>query len=174
VIAAVPAGAARAEVILTPFIGSAFSGSLDGSRTAYGGAVAFLGGGTFGIEAELGIINDFISDEGAVAQLESNKLNNLSLNLVLAVPTGSVRLYGTAGLSLLSPRIETRLGFDDLKEDKGGYDVGGGVFLFVSDHVALRGDLRFFRTFGDLDAGGGVDLGKLDYWRGAGGLSLRF
>ena len=168
------ADSARAEVILTPFLGKVFGGSTDTSRTTYGGAVGFLGGGVFGFEAEFGYVKDFFDAGSASAVLQSNKLQSLSANLILTVPSGSLRPYATAGLSLLRPEVSGRVQFVDIKEDKGGYNVGGGLFLGLSDHAALRGDLRFFRTFGDLEPGAALSPGKLDYWRGVGGLTLRF
>jgi hypothetical protein len=84
------------------------------------------------------------------------------------------RPYGTAGISLLRPELTGRVDFVDIQQDKGGYNLGGGIFLGLGEHFALRGDLRYFRAFGDLEAGSNVNLGTLDYWRGVGGLTLRF
>jgi hypothetical protein len=169
------ASSARAEVILTPFIGAVFGGSTDASHTAYGGAVGFLGGGLFGFEAEFGYIKDYFGTGPAAAGLQSNKLQSLSGNLILAFPSGPFRPYGTAGLGLLRPELTDRTGFVEFKQDKGAFNVGGGIFLGLGNHLALRGDLRYFRAFSDLEAGvSSVSLGSLDYWRGVGGLTLRF
>jgi hypothetical protein len=168
------ANSARAEVILTPFLGEVFGGSTDTSHTTYGGAVGFLGGGLFGFEAEFGYVKDYFDAGTTSAALQSNKLQSLSANLILAFPSGGFRPYGTAGLSLLRPELSGRTDFVDIKQDKGGYNIGGGLFIGLGDHLALRGDLRYFRAFGDLEAGSNVSLGSLDYWRGVGGLTLRF
>ena len=164
---------ARAEVLLTPFYGKAFGGSTDSSRTSYGGALGFLGGGVFGFEGEFSYVKDFAGDISSDA-LASNKVQSLSANLMVAVPAKQVRIYGTGGVSLLRPDLKTREGFVVVNDDKVGYNVGGGIILFFSDHLGLRGDIRYFRTFGDLEAGELVSLGKLDYWRGVGGLTLKF
>jgi hypothetical protein len=168
------ASSARAEVILTPFLGAVFGGSTDASHTTYGGAAGFLAGGLFGVEAEFGYVKDYFGTGAVPAALESNRLQSLSVNLILAVPSGGFRPYGTAGISLLRPELTGRTGFVDLKEDKGGYNLGGGLLLGLGDHAALRGDLRYFRAFGNLEAGAAVNLGTLDYWRGVGGLTFRF
>lgn len=166
---------ARAEVLLTPFYGQAFGGSTDASRSTYGGALGFLGGGIFGFEGEFGYVKDFAGDGTSdVDVLASNKVQSLSANLMVAMPAGQVRVYGTGGVSLLRPDLKTRGGFVVVNEDKVGYNVGGGIMLFFSDHVGLRGDIRYYQTFGDLQAGELVSLGKLDYWRGVGGLTLKF
>ena len=44
----VPAAPARADVVLTPYVGSLFGGDLSGNRAAYGATAAFMGGGIFG------------------------------------------------------------------------------------------------------------------------------
>jgi len=85
-----------------------------------------------------------------------------------------VRLYGSGGLSLLRPALTSRTGFVVVDEDKIGFNVGGGLFIFFSDHVGLRGDIRYFRTFGDVQSGEVVTLGTLDYWRGTAGLTFKF
>ena len=169
------ASSARAEVILTPFIGSVFGGSTDPSHTTYGGAVGFLGGGLFGFEAEFGYVKDYFGPGTTAADFASNKLQSLSGNLILAFPSGPFRPYGTAGLGLLRPELTDRTGFVELKQDKFAYNIGGGIFLGLGDHLALRGDLRYFRAFNDLESGvTSVSLGSLDYWRGVGGLTIRF
>lgn len=168
------AGSARAEVLLTPFLGEVFGGSTDTSHTTYGGAVGFLAGGLLGFEAEFGYVKDYFGTGATSAALQSNKLQSLSANFMIAVPSGSFRPYGTAGLSLLRPELTGRTEFVDIKEDKGGYNIGGGLLLGLGDHAALRGDLRYFRAFGDLEAGAALNPGTLDYWRGVGGLTFRF
>jgi hypothetical protein len=171
VLASVPA---RAEVILTPFGGKAFSGSLDTSRTTYGGAIGFLGGGVFGFEGEFSYVKDFFGALEVPESVSSNKVQSLSGNLMVAVPAGSVRLYGSGGLSLLRPALTSRTGFIVVDEDKIGFNVGGGLLIFFSELVGLRGDIRYFRTFGDLQSGDLVTLGALDYWRGTAGLTFKF
>lgn len=164
---------ARAEVMLTPFYGKAFSGTLDSSRTTYGGAVGFLGGGVFGFEGEFSYVKDFSGDVSSDA-LASNNVQSLSGNLLVAVPAGQVRLYGAGGVSLLRPDLKTREGFVVVNDDKVGFNVGGGLILYLGGHVGLRGDLRYFRSFGNLETGNAIDLGTLDYWRGVGGLTFKF
>lgn len=164
---------ARAEVMLTPFYGRAFSGTLDSSRTTYGGAVGFLGGGVFGFEGEFSYVKDFSGDVPE-STLASNKVQSLSGNLLVAIPASQVRIYGTGGVSLLRPDLKTREGFVVINEDKVGFNVGGGLILYLGGHVGLRGDLRYFRAFGNLEAGNAIDLGTLDYWRGVGGLTFKF
>lgn len=165
---------ARAEVILTPFAGKAWGGTLDSSRTTYGGSIGFLGGGVFGFEGEFAYVKDFFGALEIPDAVSSNKVQSLSANFMAAVPAGSVRLYGSSGLSLLRPALTSRSGFVVVDEDKIGFNVGGGLLIFFSQHVGLRGDLRYFRTFGEVQSGDQVTLGTLEYWRGIGGLTFKF
>jgi len=47
------AGPARAEITITPFIGSLFSGDLPDSKADYGASATFMGGGIFGAKCSL-------------------------------------------------------------------------------------------------------------------------
>jgi hypothetical protein len=57
-----------------------------------------------------------------------------------------------------------------------GWNAGGGVMGFVSDHVGLRGDIRYLRGFKDLNTGDTViDLNgnNLHFWRLSAGIVIR-
>ena len=81
------------------------------------------------------------------------------------------------GSGVIRSRINT-FG-DPLRRDENdlAWDFGGGAMFFFGSHVGLRAEVRYFRTFSDLD----FDLldlldrrGKLDFARGSAGLILRF
>ena len=101
----------------------------------------------------------------------SSSVGSGSLNFVLAIPAKRLRPYGSAGLSLLS----SDFGATSDRKYNAGYNLGGGLFIWLGKHVGLRGDIRFFETFGNLQgSSSAIDLGKLSYWRGVGGITLRF
>ena len=56
-----------------------------------------------------------------------------------------------------------------------GWNLGGGLMIFFGGHVGVRGDIRYFHAFQDLEVLG-VPLGdtKLDFGRAAGALVLKF
>ena len=58
-----------------------------------------------------------------------------------------------------------------------GFSLGAGAMGFFSDHVGLRGDVRYFRTINNndssLDNGLNLDLGSFDFWRGSVGIVIR-
>jgi len=46
---------------------------------------------------------------------------------------------------------------------------------FFSDHVGLRGDVRYLRLLQDTNFGSGIDFnpGKVRYWRVSAGVTFR-
>ena len=99
----VPAAPARADVVLTPYVGSLFGGDLSGSRTAFGASAAFMGGGVFGAEFGFNYAPEFVS-----ATVSNEDIAQMSLmgNLIVGIPVGSsdqaghVRPYITGGAGL--------------------------------------------------------------------------
>jgi opacity protein-like surface antigen len=57
-----------------------------------------------------------------------------------------------------------------------GINVGGGLIGSLSENLALRVDVRYFRDLQDPDPDDGfdVDFGNVDYWRAVGGITLKF
>jgi len=53
-----------------------------------------------------------------------------------------------------------------------GWNLGLGAMGFFNDHVGVRGDLRYLRTFSGnfID---GFDQGNLRFWRTSIGLVIR-
>ena len=93
---------ARADVVLTPYVGSLFGGDLSDSKTTYGASAAFMGGGIFGAEIGFNYTPSFVPET-----LTSPKVSQASLmgNLIVGIPIGgdsggSVRPYVTGGAGL--------------------------------------------------------------------------
>jgi hypothetical protein len=81
--------------------------------------------------------------------------------------------YGLAGLGVVRSKVDALgqvLSFDN---SEAAWDFGGGVMFFFGTNVGVRGDLRYFRTFGEVSLVT-PGLGKLDFARGSAGLILRF
>lgn len=163
-------GPVGAEAILTPFAGTTFSGSTTTNHTTFGGSLGFLAGKVFGAEVEWGYVPDAFQSVASGVN-EDSSAQSFSFNFILAIPAKRFRPYGSAGLSAL---VSDLGGVTSEKKYNAGYNAGGGLFIWLSGHFGLRGDLRFFQTFGNLEGTGSLDLGKLDYWRGVGGITLKF
>jgi hypothetical protein len=166
---------ARAETLLTGFAGVAFSGSTDESRGTYGGSLGFLGDGIAGFEIDFATTPDFFGESREDVFTDNNVLTVMG-NLLLAAPAGPVRIYGAVGGGLLKTRLSDRDGLFDVDSNDFGISAGGGLLLSLGDHFALRGDIRYFRDLQDDDPDGDfdVDFGSVSYWRGVGGITIRF
>ena len=57
-----------------------------------------------------------------------------------------------------------------------GWNVGGGAMGFFSDHVGIRGDVRFLQSVkNDLkDNALFTNTGRFGFWRVTGGVVFRF
>lgn len=168
------AASVRAEVLLTPYYGTSFGGTTTQNSPTYGGAVGFLAGGWVGAEGEYGYVKDFFGSSDAGAGLSQNKVQSVSGSLLLAVPLGALRPYGAVGLSMIGANLASQPGLAALDDTAAGFNVGGGLFIWLGTHVGLRGDARYFRTFETIGGDSPLGLERLDYWRGIGGLTLRF
>jgi len=181
---AVPAPA-RADWIFTPYIGSNFGGNAKDadisfkSNLNFGGSLAFMGAGVFGFEMDFGYSPNFF--DNTVATSFDGHVTSLMGNVIIGIPVGGqsgfgVRPYVSGGAGLLRTRVNDVDNFFDVNENSFGVDAGGGLMVFFTNNVGIRGDIRYFRSIHDNNGGNGVDLslGSFDFWRADVGLSFRF
>jgi len=163
-----------ADTLLTGFAGVAFGGSTSRSRGSYGGAIGFLGHGPVGFEVEFGVTPDFFGESTSGVIFTSNNVVTGMGSLLLATP-GAVRIYLAGGGGLMKTRLEDPDKLVSISSSDFGINAGGGVLVGLGDHLALRGDVRYFRDLASNPPNGlDIDLGHLDYWRAVGGLTLKF
>jgi len=173
----VGAGPARAEVTLTPFIGSLFSGDLPDSKADYGASATFMGGGIFGAEVLFNYAPNFVP---ATTTTNSVAQAGLMGNLVLGVPIGgdagkTFKPYVTGGLGLFRATAKKSDFLDRLTSNDWAYNFGGGVMAYFNDHIGLRADLRYLRTLSNGSGSGQLlKAGNLNFWRWNVGPSFRF
>jgi opacity protein-like surface antigen len=177
--------AARADGFITPFLGVNFGGDAgqtlssgtDAERYDWGASFGWMGGGVFGVEADIGYSPDFYgkTDAGGSSVL------SIMGNLLIGVPFGGqqgfgFRPFGLVGFGALRSDLDSfteLVGFDNTEV---AWNFGGGVMIFFGSNVGIRGDVRYFRTFGDVNFGPleTSDTDAVDYTRGSIGLVLRF
>jgi hypothetical protein len=163
---------AKAQFFVNPFIGVPFGGDTLDQQPTYGGSIGVLGN-FVGFEVEVGYTPDFF-DPAGVFDLDSN-LTTLMGNFVFTLSPGSVRPYLSVGGGLMRSHIRDVTGFfSDVTENDFAVNAGAGFFGFFTPSLGLRGDVRYFRSLADSDAGLGIDLGAFDFWRGTVGLTIRF
>jgi opacity protein-like surface antigen len=174
--------AASAEILLTPFAGVSFLSEGD-DKLVYGASLSF--GGLIGVEGEIARTN--VADQrlvGSTVDLETTLTTGM-VNLMVKLPIGPVHPYVTGGLGVVRVSGEVAapvLGALQLSGSDFGMNFGGGVIVFPSKSIGLRGDVRYFRTLGDLTLGDLTDFDGLDdlpipefdFWRVTGGVTLRF
>ena len=167
---------ARADWLLTPFLGITFGADTPSQQVNYGFSAALLGGGVFGVEFDAALTpNFFNSDSNA---LEDGNVSTVMANLMLAAPMNGapLRPYVSAGAGLIHARATSVGNAFDVSENDLGINVGAGLIGFLRDNVGVRGDLRYFRSVKDSNGGDGIDfdLGALAFWRGTLGVTFRF
>jgi opacity protein-like surface antigen len=84
-----------------------------------------------------------------------------------------IRPYALVGLGVVRTKVDGFNNVLSLDNSKAAWDFGGGVMFFFGTHVGVRGDVRYFRTFGGVDFLI-PDSKSLDFARGSAGLILRF
>ena len=172
----VTAQPARADWLLTPFLGITFGADTPSQQVNYGFSAAVLGGGVFGVEFDAALTpNFFDSDSNA---LQDGNVSTVMANVMVAAPMNGapLRPYVSGGAGLIHAKATSVGNAFDLNENHLGIDIGAGVIGFLRDNVGVRGDLRYFRAVTDSDGGDGIDfdLGALAFWRGTLGVTFRF
>jgi hypothetical protein len=174
------AAPARAEGFISPFIGYNFSGdsgcpsisNCEDKNLNWGIGVGAVGG-LFGVEAEFGFIPNFF---GEVPDTENSVFTFMG-NFLLAPKFGPVQPYGTIGLGLIKSHVDLTLTGLVESDDQNdfGWNTGGGIMIHFSDHLGVRGDVRYFHAFSALEVLGlNLSDTKLDYGRFSGALLVKF
>ena len=190
----VSSGAARADVMFTPFVGTNVGGSAASpiahlvgtpSRTTFGGSLALMSGGVFGLEADVGYTPRFFGADlelgGIPISLARNNVLTAMVNLTAGVPIegrggAGIRPYAVGGVGLIRQQLSAAAGLVSYDANDIGYNVGGGVVVFVSRNVGVRGDVRHFRTIGGNPVLDLIDLqpGAFNYTRATVGVTFRY
>jgi opacity protein-like surface antigen len=176
-ICAIPASA-DADVLLTPFAGVTFTEDI--RKANYGASVAI--GSLIGVELDVSQTRLGSFDDVPFVSVDAHATTIMG-NLMVRFPTGPVQPYASAGIGVI--RISADLDVPvfgevfDVNAQNLGTNYGGGIYLFPSPNIGIRGDFRYFRTVGDLDWSDFDDLDDLplpavDFWRATVGVTIRF
>jgi hypothetical protein len=172
---------ARADGFVTPWVGSAFGSNIKNGQTTFGVSAGGMGGGIVGGEVDFGWSPSFF---GTQSDFGNNTVMNLMGNLILGVPVGGqhgagVRPYVVGGVGLIRTQIDggSLTNFAPATStNMFGWDAGAGVMGYFSDHVGLRGDVRYLRATSDLTTNvRSIDINgdKLHFWRATVGVVFR-
>jgi opacity protein-like surface antigen len=170
---------AHAQGFISPLLGYDFGGDsgcpnitgCEDKKLNFGVGVGSLGS-FIGGEFEFAYAKDFF---GKAPNYKSSVMTFMG-NLLIGPKIGPVQPYGAGGVGLIKTNVDfTPTSLLDSNNNHFGWDIGGGLIVFLGDHVGVRGDIRHFHAFQDLDILG-VTLGdtKLDFGRASGALVLKF
>jgi hypothetical protein len=160
---------ARAEGYTNPWAGIIFAGndiSVDNAVSSAKNGFHSFGvsvgdtGHMIGLDVNLGYSPNFYDND-----LVDNNVLDLMAGITAGPQFGrsahSIRPYAVGGVGLL------RRSFGDSSSNDFGFNVGAGIFGYFSNHLGLRGEVRYYRTLN------GSDLGDFHFTRAQLGLLLR-
>jgi hypothetical protein len=131
-----------------------------------------------GFEADLGRAPKFFDDDrGFVTE---TSVLTLMGNARLSMPWGgmgkSVRPFASGGVGLIRPNVAEAGGLATLNTNRFGWNAGGGATGFLSEHVGVTGDVRYFRAMSNDDPPNafGIDFNDFDFWRGSVGVAFKW
>lgn len=181
---------ARADWLFTPNIGAGFGmnsgdAASGGEHLTYGVSLGWMGAGIIGWEADLAYTPEFFEgddDDLDVLNTGDSNVTSIMGNILVGIPIGGqtgggVRPYFAGGAGLLQTRVEdVGDALFEVDNNDFGINLGGGVMGFMTDNVGFRGDLRYFRAFGEDTGNDQVDLdfSDFDFWRGTVGVTFRW
>lgn len=166
-----PAGT-PGQFTVTPFVGYAFSGDLDGGTGALGVAAGYIWSDRIAFEGEWNWLPS--SENAGVVEVDSNVWQLTGNMLYHFNGRNSWVPYAAVGIGVGHAGVDLDVNEDgiddpvldafDASSTELAVNFGGGVERTLSDKVAFRGDLRYFF---------GADLVP-DFWRLSAGVSFGF
>lgn len=177
---AAPAGA---DWLFTPFVGPNAGGDTVKAQTNFGISAAMMGAGVVGWEFDAGWAPDFF-DTGADDKntlINDTSVSTYMFNVIFGAPAGGqsgmgVCPYGSIGIGAIHTEASSDLRLVDHSNTNFGWNLGGGAMGFLSDHVGLRGDVRYLQDVQNelKDNALTADAGRFGFWRITGGVVLRW
>ena len=171
------ASSARAQGFIAPFIGFNFGGdssncasltSCEEKRLNWGASLGSVNG-VLGFEEDIGYASQFFGKTPG----GDNAMLTLMSNLMIVIPAGPIQPYGIIGIGLMRSHAQFNASSLALNNNSLGWDIGGGLNIFLAHSIGVRGDVRRLRTLQDVTLGVfGND--KVEFWRGSAGLVFRF
>jgi hypothetical protein len=187
VLLALTTSASAAEWQLKPFLGGTYGGNTTyvvvpqtgaPAHLVFGASGMFLGD-IFGVEGDFGHTSGFFQDEAnPFNQLVTDSgVTTTTGNIVVALPRRlaeyTLRPYIVGGAGVMHITIDYRL-LPPISSTLKTMDLGAGVTGFLTKHLGVTWDVRYFRTI-DRTIEGGQSIGSehLSFWRASMALAIR-
>jgi hypothetical protein len=193
---------ARADFLITPFVGSTFGGSttvldldfgaVSSKHWMFGASAAWLSDQVLGVEGEFATVPGFFQNSSGTDLVTSSRVTTLTGSVILALPISvtreSLRPYVTGGLGLMHASAEDLINFIESECASGrsgassvtcpgdwlGLQLGAGAIGLISQRAGVRFDLRHFRALSRDVTLRGERTSKLSFWRATVGVTLRY
>jgi len=175
----VPAATTQAQGFISPLVGYNFGGdsgcpnvtNCSDKRLNVGVGLGVMGD-LFGFEEEFAYANNFFGEAPAY----SSSVLTLMTNVMVVPKLSPVRPYALVGVGLIKTHVDpTAASLLSSDNNNFGWDLGGGVMVLFGEHVGVRGDIRYFHSFQDLNLLGlTISDSKLDFGRASAALVLTF
>jgi opacity protein-like surface antigen len=177
---------ARADFLITPFVGSVFGGSttlldldvgaVSSKHWTFGASAAWLSDHVLGVEGDFATAPGFFQNSGGNGLVIGSRVTTLTGNVIAALPLSvtreSLRPYVTGGLGLVRARAEDLVGLQSV--DSLGLQLGAGAIGLISQRAGVRFDLRHSRALSRDLTLRGERTSKLSFWRATFGVTLRY
>jgi len=170
---------ANADWLFTPNFGATFGGATNGNEHfTYGASIGWMGAGILGWEADLNYTPEFFEgDDNDFDFIDGSNVSAAMFNVIVGAPIGGqlgpgFRPYVTGGIGMLQREVQSDDDLFNVDSNDWGFNLGGGAMGFVTDHVGFRGDLRYLRSFEDLEEN--FEAGSFEFWRATGGITFRW
>ncbi|MGE0041456.1 MAG: outer membrane beta-barrel protein [Vicinamibacterales bacterium] len=150
---------------VTALAGAASGGDVPRAGLTGGVAVAVFDPGGWGAELDIGHTRGFDP-----AYVDSG-LTTLTINAVRSGVFGRVRPFVGAGGGLLRVRACAGDCVRVVSRTDWALDASGGASVLVSEHIGVRGEVRYVRFLGS-HPGLPAASGAFDYWRTSLGVTL--
>ena len=155
---------AAAEWHFTPMLGTTFfiktsvvdpDAATDQIHRNYGGSVALLGSGVFGVEGLIVWTPGLLTgDKGLVKRSRSIAVMG---NVLVTTPRRwteySLRPFITGGFGLIRVSKTETFGVFPFSSNIPAFNIGGGAIGFLSKRTGLRFDLRYYSSLARSDEG---------------------
>ena len=183
----VPAGEARADWLITPFVGLSFAHETSflnleegaRSRMTLGASVMLISDGILGVEADVAHTPKFFEGDDPFGVVVSSRVTTIGGNVVLATPLAvtreSLRPYLLGGVGLIQARSKDVAAVFPVDEDRLGLSLGAGALGFVSERTGLRFDVRHIKAIsGPSGLFPRPGVSRLSFWRATAGLIIAY
>jgi hypothetical protein len=172
------ASTAHAQGFISPFIGYNFGGDsacptvTDCDSKSLNLGVSFGNiNSLIGFEEEFAYARDFFKDP----TVSNSSVLTLMSNVIIGPRIKYFRPYGVGGFGLMKARVELEpASLLSVDNNDLAWNIGGGLII-QSRHVGIRGDVRFFHGFTDLEVFGfPVSDLQLEYGRATVGVFFSY